>query len=200
VSQPACDEPFVRAFVAVEIPDSVRRPLAAVQAELKRAGAHVAWVRPENIHVSLLFLGDTARDHVAPLSAALDRIAPAHAPFAVRVAGLGTFGSPRSPRVLWAGLEPSRPLAALQAQVAEAAVALGLSPDLKEFKPHLTLGRVRSPRGREELAAALRRAGQPDFGNADVGRVVLVQSRLKPDGAEYSILHAAALSGPAAGG
>jgi 2'-5' RNA ligase len=182
--------PFVRAFVAIEIGEDVRRRLAEAQDRLRRASAHVAWVPPQNIHVSLAFLGDIPRETIVPkVAAALDKAAGPVSPFGFDVAELGTFGSRRSPRVIWAGVHGEEPLKALHGRVYAALAVLGLRLDEREFAPHLTLGRVRSPRGVEDLMKAIAALGQPAFGRVETTRVLLMRSTLLPSGAEYAVLH-----------
>ena len=82
-----------------------------------------------------------------------------------------------------------------QKQVADAIRTLDIPLDRKEFRPHLTLGRVRSPRGRDDLVTAIGDVGDIDFGRVDVSRIVLMKSVLKTSGAEYSVLHAAVFGG-----
>ena len=92
-----------RLFIAVEIDEAVRRGLGALQRALTAPAAHIKWVRPENMHLTLAFLGDTEPDVAAQVKALMDQAAAAMAPLTVEVAGLGFFGSPRAPRVIWAG-------------------------------------------------------------------------------------------------
>lgn len=185
--------PFVRAFVAVEVSASVRQALAALQSVLRRAEAHVAWVSPANLHLSMAFLGDTPRDMVQMLALALDEAAATSAPFVCAVKGLGSFGSVRQPRVIWAGVAPCPPLIGLQRQVAGRIRDLGVELEDREYHPHVTLGRVRSPRGVDRLRSAMAESRAQSFGDVAVESVVLMQSRLAAEGAEYTLLHRAAL-------
>jgi len=195
---PIPPEQLLRTFIAVELPADVRTALAREQARLKRLGANVGWVAPDNIHITLLFLGDIFGAQVAPLAAALDAVAAHHAPFELAVQGLGWFGPPRSPRVVWAGVsDPTHQLAALQQEVEEQARALELRTEARPFHPHLTLGRVR-PGGHATLPAlteALRQAIDTPYGRCAVGTVRLMQSRLGPGGALHSPLHESILKG-----
>jgi RNA 2',3'-cyclic 3'-phosphodiesterase len=181
-------QPFVRAFIAVEIPDEVRRQLARVQAEIRATRAHVGWVQAPNLHISLAFLGNITWAQAEALGPALDEAAAPLAPFSCEVANLGTFGGPRSPRVIWAGLRGAGPLCDLQKRVAEAVRAQGIELEDREFSPHLTLGRVRSSRGREALVLAVESVGDVVFGRVEVAGIVLMQSVLKPAGPEYTPL------------
>jgi len=185
----------IRAFVAIELDDRVRRRLEEAVSPLRRTGAHVSWVPPDNLHLSLAFLGDIFQDTVQLASSALDEAARGSAPFVFNVSGLGTFGSRRSPRVIWAGVQESRDLAALYGRMADLLRALDLVIDSRPFRPHITLGRVRSGRGRPALLDALAEAGSPGFGEVSVTRVVLMRSTLTPRRAVYSMLHSATLHG-----
>lgn len=197
-SAPLTPDQLLRAFIAVELPADVRSALAREQARLKLLGANVGWVAPENIHITLLFLGDIFGAQVAPLAAALAAVAEHHASFELAVAGLGWFGPSRSPRVVWAGVnDPAHQLAALQQEVEEQARALELRTEARPFHPHLTLGRVRpgSHATLPALTEALRQAIDTPYGRCAVGTVRLMQSRLEAGGALHSLLHESILKG-----
>ncbi len=180
---------LLRAFVAAPLGEPARALLAAAQERLKRAGAAVGWVRPPAIHLTLLFLGDIAADAADGLGRALADLAARHAPFAVEIQGMGYFGSPRAPKVIWAGLTGYlQPLLVLQAAVADAVRAAGLRLDARPFKPHLTLGRVRSGRRAADLLGALAECRDRAFGPLEVGRLLLMKSQLTAQGPLYTVL------------
>jgi len=186
----------LRAFIGVPISEDVRAALAQEQARLRPTGARVGWVAPENIHITLVFLGDVFAAQLPALAAALDETAAEYAPFRVAAAGLGFFGSPRAPRVLWAGLrDPENRLAALQRRIAERVSALGLKLEDRAFHPHLTLGRVRASRGAAALTAAVGSANDTPYGGIGVDRVLLLQSHLQSQGVRYTVRHEAWLKG-----
>jgi RNA 2',3'-cyclic 3'-phosphodiesterase len=189
------DSPFVRTFLAIEISESLRASLAEAQAVLRRSSADVAWVRPAAIHLSLHFLGDVVSGRVALLAEAIDRAAAECFRFEFQSAGVGYFGSARSPRVLWAAVAPSAALSDLHRRAGEALRELGLPLDERLYRPHLTLGRVRSARGSVDLMKAVVSMADRAFGDASVSEVVLFRSRLLPQGAEHLPLHRAALTG-----
>ena len=186
---------FHRLFVAIELPDEVRSALAAVQAEWRRTHADVGWVQTQNMHLSLQFLGDVAAGKAGELAAALDLAAAAAAPFTFEVRGGGTFGSPRVPRVVWIGVTHCPPLLALQQQLVLALEAAGFPADRREYHPHLTLGRVRSRHGCDELLEKVKASADRRIGTVDVRHMALFRSRLLPQGAEHSVLHCAPLAG-----
>ena len=185
---------LIRTFIAVELPADVR---AALSDLIDRMAARwpergVRWVKGDNMHLTLRFLGDTDEALVADLDAGLDRIAAGAVPFELRLDGAGCFPNPRRPRVIWAGLDdPEDRLLPLQKQVEQLARACGWEKEKRAFKPHLTLGRVRERTSLPE-GDWLATPGQLAF---RVEKVQLIESQLKPTGAEYAALHTARLVG-----
>jgi 2'-5' RNA ligase len=189
---------MIRAFIAIELPESVRAAVAGAQARLKRAptGLKISWVKPGNVHLTLQFLGYVEEPAVAKIRSALDGVAGAHAPFEVRVAGAGAFPNERRPRVLWVGCEDAEGrLKALARAVQEAMARLGFAAEQREFSPHLTLGRVKDPRPDAALTRALDCIKQESFGTMRVEAIDLMQSQLHPEGSIYSKLSSHALRG-----
>lgn len=182
-----------RCFIAVDIDPPVRRQLANLQRRLQRAHADVKWVQPENIHLTLFFLGNMPIDNIRPLEAALDKNLQGHERFPLNIAGTGSFGKPRHPRVLWAGIDKSPALMELQHKTLAALQEANIAFDEKPFSPHLTLGRVKSPKHAAGLIEALEQEKETVFGGLEVSEVLLFKSVLTPAGAEYSVLHRTAL-------
>lgn len=184
---------FVRAFVAVPLASEVRAGLAQLLETLQRAGGHVAWVRPENLHVSLAFLGNIKTEEVAPVAMLLDLVAGDTAPSAFDTVTLGAFGGPDSPRVVWAGVHPTGPLMALQSRLAVMLRDEGFPIEERAYTPHVTLGRVRSARRRHHLVEAMAAHRDAGFGRSPFDRLLLMKSTLAPEGAHYDVLHTAFL-------
>ncbi len=185
-----------RLFLAIGIGEDVRGQLAEIQRTLRRTGARVSWVPPENLHLTLVFLGDGFAARVPELVAAVDSAASMVAPFRLDVAGVGWFGSARSPRVVWAGVPDAPPaLADLYGRCAAAAAAWGARIEDRPYKAHLTLGRVRSARGAAALTAAMAERINTRAGTVDVSRVLLMRSALLAQGARYTLLHESFLKG-----
>jgi 2'-5' RNA ligase len=179
----------MRLFIAVDLPDEV----VAQARELCQglAGAH--WSNPAQLHLTLRFLGDVADDRVAALRADLERVRGA--PFTLGLRGVGVFPRKRLPaRVLWAGVVPAEPTAALKAAIDD---VMGPDPEAAErgFSPHLTLARFRSDPG----AALDHYLGQhAAFASATwtVDRFYLYRSTLGNEGARHEILQRYSLAGP----
>jgi RNA 2',3'-cyclic 3'-phosphodiesterase len=194
----------LRLFVALDPPDPVRRRLAAIQAELRKAGGRhadeVRWAAPEGIHLTLQFLGAVPEERLPALRDAVAAAAAASRPLALEVKGAGGFPSARRPRVVWAGVEGDRDaLAGLAADLGRRLAPLGFAPEERPFSPHLTLGRARDGRGAPGLGGALVQAAASDSVPWRADALVLVRSHLSPAGARYEALHRFALGQPAGG-
>ena len=186
----------IRSFVAIEIPEDVRQRLRELLRGLKSTGADVKWVRPEGIHLTLKFLGDVDREAVEILSLSLGPVVEKFAPFELKAQGIGGFPSFRNPRVVWAGLiETGGVLSALQRQIETTTAGLGFPSEERPFKPHLTLGRVRSSEGKSALTRTLEAKATLDLGAFRAERVILFRSDLRPEGAVYTRIEEFGLKG-----
>lgn len=183
----------IRAFVAVDIGDEIRGKLDELQRKLKKVHANVRWVKPPNIHLTLAFLGDVAAEKLDPLKNALDKNIHGLELFELEAAGIGYFGRPNRPRVIWAGIPNWFPLTELQHKTVEALHVAGIDFDNKPFLPHLTLGRVKAPNHTEALLTKLEKHKNDFLGKTRIDAAELIQSQLKPTGAEYSVLHRTSL-------
>jgi len=179
----------IRSFIAIEVPQALKSRMDELQRELRRTNADVKWVRPEGIHLTLKFLGSIRQEDVERIS---QSIAPAIAgwePFEVRVQGMGCFPNPRNPRVVWLGMEWGKEiLTSLQEAVERKMAEMSFPREDRPFSPHLTLGRVRSPRGKGELAQAIEKHRETDVGAFQVRKIFLFRSELRPSGAIYTKL------------
>jgi len=177
----------MRLFVAVNLPPEVRERLAAAQDRLRHAQADVSWVRAENIHVTLKFLGETEK-RLERIRPALAEVGRAGAPFSMEVSGVGSFGG-RVPRVVWVGVgDGAEPLIQLAGRIEAALARVGFAKERRGFTAHLTLGRVRSPRNAEALLAALQELRAEKFGTLTATQFDLMQSELRPSGSVYTPL------------
>jgi 2'-5' RNA ligase len=151
---------------------------------------------PDNVHLTVKFLGGVDETRLADVTAALTRAARGASPFDLAVRGVGAFPSATRPRVLWAGVtEGAAALAGLAADVDTALAALGFPREERAFSPHVTFGRMREPRRQPALASALAAAAALDFGRIHVTKLSLMRSDLSPRGARYSELAAIQLRG-----
>jgi len=188
----------IRAFVAVNISDAVRAALAEAQGQLRQVPADVSWTQPGNVHLTLKFLGEIGERGVARVGGTLVAAAAPHAPITATVAGFGVFPSKGPPRVVWAAVaEGAAALVSLQASVERALAALGFPREGRPFRPHLTLGRVRSPRNAAALVEAIAGLGGGLLGTFTAEHIDLMQSQLHPKGSIYTVLRHIPLRGAA---
>jgi 2'-5' RNA ligase len=184
----------VRLFIAVNLPDDLRRAIHAAAAPLRRRTVPVKWVDPEGLHLTLKFLGAVDPDRLADIVAALERACRGARPFPLPIGGFGAFPTPGRARVLWVGCEPVPPLELLQHGVEREFAPLGFPVEGRPFRPHLTLGRARPEArgGIRELESVL--AELTFGGETTVGSVEVMESTLSPQGARYAIRHSVALT------
>ncbi len=185
----------MRAFVAIELESSIKEGISALLARLRRFDCAVRWVKPEGIHLTLKFLGEISPGLASKVHSEMDRVAGRHNGMSLEIAGTGTFPpQSRSPRVIWIGVSPNPDLALLQADLDKRLEKLGFRREQRGFHPHLTVGRIKAPRGLGPLLEALSEYSDTSLGRMTVRHIALFESRLKPTGAEYSRIHASDLT------
>jgi len=177
----------VRLFVALEIPTAVRESLAALLDSLRALSAQPRWVRPENLHVTLKFIGEWQPDRLGALRNALATV-QMDQPVTLDFRGLGFFPNEKRPRVFWAGIEDSANLITLASELDRATEKLGIPREQRAFSPHLTLARFEPPGLPEKLRGAIQENVAREFGSLRTNRLNLIESKLKPSGAEYTTL------------
>ena len=181
----------MRCFIAVDLSDEVRSALDASQGLLRsRApGADVRWVDPAGMHLTLQFLGEVSDALLAEVRSAVATAATSVSPLELACRGLGAFPGLTRPRVVWAGIHGAvGDLSRLAAACQHACEPLGFVPEERPFRGHVTLGRVRSPRGFAPLARVIESVVDDDFGAWTAAEVVLYRSQLRRTGAVYEAL------------
>lgn len=190
-----------RTFIAIELDDELREILGRLQSLLRRkiASDCVRWVRPEGIHLTLKFLGDTRPEQVEQVKEALARAVAPVRPFQFTVGGVGCFPNTRRPRVVWVGVhEPTGAMKRLHSAVEAEVAPLGFPTEGRPFSPHLTLGRVhrQAPRSEvQQLGEVVAASAVGDLDEMHVGEVCYIKSDLRPGGAVYTTLSCAELGG-----
>jgi 2'-5' RNA ligase len=185
----------MRLFVAVFPAPEVQRAAASVIESLRWPGDGVSWVKPDNLHYTLRFIGEVGEDGARRVAeAARESVQGRHA-FEAVFGGVGAFPNARRARVIWLGMTGgAADLVSLARGLEDALAKRGFERESREFSAHLTLGRVREPR--EDWTAKLTTARVPE-GQAlrfRVERVVVVQSTLSPKGSIYSVREQAPLA------
>ncbi|MBD3246859.1 MAG: RNA 2',3'-cyclic phosphodiesterase [Candidatus Omnitrophica bacterium] len=175
----------MRMFIAVPLPEEVIRSIETVQEKCRPFDLHMKWVRPENCHITVKFLGEVDPDHIETFSGALQELAPKTAPFDVVFSELGFFPRPRRPRVFILNAPQAEKLTRF-ADALESRLRTVSPPRDKCFRAHITLGRFKSGRNLSLLKAALEKLHAAY--RVPVDRIVLYQSTLTKEGPVYEPL------------
>ncbi|MCP4404159.1 MAG: RNA 2',3'-cyclic phosphodiesterase [bacterium] len=180
----------IRSFIAIKIPADIQKKLQGIQDKLKQSAAHVSWIHPENIHLTLKFLGNIEGTQVDEITAGLRNSVKGLSPFQLQVGYAGAFPNIRFPRVIWVGVtdDEAGSLKILQTELSNNLAQIGFEKENERFQPHLTLGRVRSQKNRSNLLRAIEAMVNIWVGEVPVKSVYLIESELKSTGAEYTDL------------
>jgi 2'-5' RNA ligase len=183
----------IRTFIAIELPADVKKALTRLQERLKTGdGKQVKWVEPENIHLTLHFLGNVAPDMISRITAAMEQASTGTRHFQLEVGGLGAFPNMQRVQIIWVGLAGDLDkLDRLQKDISANLTPLGFKPETRPFNPHLTLGRVKDFIRPEEWAALGQLLESMPFNarfKVDVTAVNLMKSQLTPTGPIYTRL------------
>lgn len=189
----------MRCFIAIELPESVRTQLAGLQEELKRHDWPVRWTRPEQIHLTVKFLGDVPDPDIPGLCAAIQEIARRTPPFTLDIGSAGCFPPRGRVRTIWSDVrEPPPALAELQQQIESAMTEFGIARENRAYHPHLTIGRARNQGASSEARELLRHFTSFEAGAFDVEDIVLFHSELTPKGPIHTPIVRALLEGQTA--
>lgn len=178
----------IRAFIAIKIPEDIQEKLKGIQEKLKQSAVHVSWVKPENIHLTLKFLGNIEENQIPDIGSKLEESVKVVSPFQLQIGYAGAFPNIRFPRVVWIGVtdDEASSLKTLQAELESQLAKLGFKKEKGRFQPHLTLGRVRSQKNRSNLLRAIESIINIWVGEVYVDTVYFIRSELKSTGAEYT--------------
>lgn len=186
----------MRLFVAINLPEAERRAAHEATAPLRHGKLPVKWVGEASLHVTLKFLGEIAAERAEAIGTALEVAVQGARPFEVGLGGIGAFPSMARPRVVWLGVERHPALELLANDVERALQPFGFEAELRPFQPHITLGRAKQGASGAAFAGLEKLIARVAYeGMAPVGSVDLMESVLRPAGAEYQVRHQAHLHG-----
>ncbi len=190
-------EKNIRAFLAIEPPEDILQAMSHLQEKLKReVSGRISWTRPEGRHLTLKFFGDVSMEDVEKISAAVQNRVASGLSLNLKIEKLGVFPDTRKPRVLWCDTAGDvAQLSVLQKQLDSDFEALGFPKEDRFFRAHLTLARIKDPRGVSGIGEALAKHGAFAAGEFVCRELVLFQSRLTPQGAIYTKLAVFPLNG-----
>jgi 2'-5' RNA ligase len=184
------DEKPVRAFLAIDLPVEILDEIGSIQSELKKTlQGVVRWVRPEAIHLTLKFFGNLSTDEIMSVSRTVGDHASGTKPFALDVEKLGVFPDINRPRVLWIGIGGDvDPLIRFQKSMEQKLHEKGFAKEDRPFRPHLTLARIKEPKGLIGLAKIIEKKDNCVAGHFNAAGLALFRSQLTPKGAIYTKL------------
>ncbi|WP_420265514.1 RNA 2',3'-cyclic phosphodiesterase [Candidatus Magnetominusculus dajiuhuensis] len=177
-----------RTFIAIDISGAQRAAIGHTIGTLKPLRADVKWVRPENLHLTVKFLGDLDEGAVDKIALTLKELTAGYAPFQIELRTIGAFSSLKRPDIIWTGVTKSPELDSLAADIEEGLSLIGIKKEGRPFSPHLTIARVKSLRDYTPLYEKLCAISDKDFGVCDVREIALMRSELTPGGAQYTRL------------
>ena len=177
-----------RLFAAVKIHPSAEflKTYNSLKSGLKFA--RITWVRPESIHITLKFFGETTENQVPGISKVLQEVAARHQPFTSELVNVGIFGSSYNPKVIWFGMEKAEPLKRLGADVLQAVETIGWEKDRQNFVPHLTIGRIKSVPDKHLFQAMIDEHKKTWMQEVQVYEFHLYESILLKDGPVYKAI------------
>jgi RNA 2',3'-cyclic 3'-phosphodiesterase len=182
----------MRLFLALNLPERLRRDIWQVTADARDAGPSIKWIAESRIHVTLKFIGEQPESALPSLIDAIRIVGGSHSAPHVEISGLGAFPTFHRPRIIWIGVEPDPRLELLHHDVEIACEKLGYEVEGRPFRPHLTLGRVGEPLHADERRA-LRSAGRAVrfTGTFQPTTIDMMQSTTGSSGAPYATLASA---------
>lgn len=184
----------MRTFVAVKLDPNIKENLSVIVRHFKKISSGINWVRPEAMHVTLKFLGNTEEQKADQIGEVMDRISRNHGSFHLTCIGIGAFPQKsRKPKIIWAGFNEYDPLKTIHSEIEAELEKIGFPREKRSFHPHMTLGRIKKSSGLHTLIPEIEKVKQKDFGVTKVDRITLFKSTLTPSGAIYDILHESGL-------
>lgn len=179
----------MRAFVAFELPGQVVEQTAALQADLKTQGLKLRWVKPQNLHLTLKFLGDIPAAHAPRVGSAMQKAVADHPPVEMTLQGMGVFPGFKRPRVLWIGFGGQvDELEHIYQRLEDELEAVGFEREKRGFRAHLTIARIKGAVPGDTFRQVIQQTADFSPLQFSARRLVLYQSVLRPQGAVYTAL------------
>ena len=181
----------IRSFLAFELPHDVREKVTKISGEVKITGLNARWIKPGNIHLTVIFMGNMDEKDIPDIISAIDNVTCGYKTFDISLGGMGLFPDIRRPRVIWLGLNGDIDrLSSLRDDLQKPLESFGIKQEKRPFKPHLTLGRFRKPvKDRALLKKVIEEYRDIREPEGKLQELVLFKSELNPGGAVYTLIH-----------
>ena len=174
-----------RTFIATKIKPNAELLNAYAKVRNELENEKIKWVEPQNFHLTLFFIGDTDEEQIANVSKELSNLVDNYSKTQIKLEGLGVFKSIKKPRVLWTGISEFQGLKEIKLALDKQMLQLGFNPDAREFKPHLTLARMKWIDNKQRLEALLKEYENVFFQHSQIDHLIYYESILKKSGPEY---------------
>ncbi|MCK4850349.1 MAG: RNA 2',3'-cyclic phosphodiesterase [Phycisphaerae bacterium] len=179
----------LRVFLALDLELPIKNQLSRLQNRLDKIGADVRWVKPEHIHLTMKFLGEISDQMAVDICRLCQNVSAEFEPFEFEVRSAGCFANHGLPRVVWIGIDdPSGCVRRLHQRIEKTLAPLGLRREHRAFKPHVTLGRVRSARNAIELRAEVVKNDHFEAGITQASEITIYSSQLSPQGPVHTVI------------
>jgi 2'-5' RNA ligase len=187
----------IRSFLAFELPPQIKEVLIDLFVKLKQSSLEVRWVRPEGIHLTVVFMGSVREEEISSINEVVGRVCSEYGPFTMTLNGMGCFPNNRNPRVLWLGVEGTlQRMSRFRDDIQRGLIPFGIKEEKRDFRPHLTLGRFKKPPkttvGLEKLLLEYKGLTSPA---CSLNELIFYKSELRPGGAVYTMLRSWPLAG-----
>ncbi|MFH0839145.1 MAG: RNA 2',3'-cyclic phosphodiesterase [Candidatus Omnitrophota bacterium] len=180
----------IRTFIAIELTKELQEELKDLQQELKKSNIDATWVRPENIHLTLKFLGNITTPRIEQIGSILEDTAKQRKAFYVGLSGIGAFPKLEYPRVVWVGInEGKQETAELAKSLEDKLGEIGFQKENRPFSSHLTLARIRNPHNKDKLKKIVEGISFTSKNKAYINKIILFKSTLTPQGSIYSKIY-----------
>jgi 2'-5' RNA ligase len=185
----------IRCFIAIELSQEIKETLGKIESELQKSVSGVKWVKPDNIHLTLKFLGNVDEGTVENIKKIMNEVAKDAKPFKMKLSQAGAFPSPSRPRVIWVGIDDENKKSSHSVNLIEEKVSsLGIEKENRAFHPHLTLARVKFLKDKSSVQNAFVSLKVPST-EMTAAKITLFQSKLTPQGSIYTALHEVGFGG-----
>ena len=175
-----------RGFIALEIHATPQ--ILAFEKEIEKTGADVKLVEPENIHITLKFLGDTQENIIDDIERIMKESVQDIKPFSITLRGTGVFPNNNYVKIVWIGITDNGSIATIAQRIEEKLTPLGFKREHRGFSPHLTIGRVKTARNKDPLLKTVGNHTSEEFAVQEVHSITLKKSELTPKGPIYTTL------------
>lgn len=187
----------LRTFIAIELPGEIQKKLGEFSESIKNPQDRVTWVSSNNIHVTLKFLGDVPIGDIDSIRDIISAVAKNYSSFEAAIKGTGVFPDPRSPRVVWIGIDTGKEkIKNIYMDLEERLASIGIPKEERSFTPHLTLGRVKYIKDVKRFTEGISKHKEDLFGNFTADSISLIKSTLTPKGSVYETLYRMPLTHP----